>query len=49
MATSVASDVPADNKVDQSQPDEYAVEAISEKRLVNGKAEYLVKWKGFDV
>ena len=35
-------------KVDQTQPDEYAVEAVLEKRFINEKAEYLIKWKGFD-
>ena len=27
--------------------DEYEVEFIAEKRVLNGKVEYLIKWKGF--
>ena len=47
MTTPITSDTNVD-KVEQTQPDEYAVEAILEKRLINEKAEYLIKWKGFD-
>ena len=38
-----------DDKQDQSEEqEEYAVEKIVDKRYLNGRINYLIKWKGYD-
>jgi len=36
-----------EKKADSTQEEEYEVEEIVEKRMKKGKAEYLIKWKGW--
>ena len=38
----------SDADSNSGEEEEYEVETILEKRLKKGKAEYLIKWKGFD-
>ncbi|GIY13118.1 chromobox protein homolog 3 [Caerostris extrusa] len=35
------------SKVEVSEPEEYTVEKILDKRLVEGKTEYFLKWQGY--
>ena len=32
----------------EPEEDEYEVEKVVDKRIVKGKTQYLIKWKGFD-
>lgn len=44
-ASTVASEVQETSE----EVNEYAVDKVSDRRLKNGKAEFLIKWKGYSM